>query len=75
MIGFGPETVASIKLLRDHKIGLALSKNAGDMNVLSDAIQSTFIRSSFGEQGVSFAWANFSPELIKKKLYDSLQEV
>lgn len=75
VIGFGPETVASIKLLRDHKIGLALSKNAGDMNVLSDAIQSTFIRSSFGEQGVSFAWANFSPELIKKKLYDSLQEV
>ncbi|MDK2351316.1 hypothetical protein P0F76_19390 [Pseudomonas paraeruginosa] len=75
VIGFGPESVASIRLLRDHKIGLALSGDATDVGVLSEAIQETFIRSSFGEKGVSFARAHFSPELIKKKLYDSLQEV
>lgn len=69
VIGFGPEDVASIKLLKDNKIGIVLSSNESDISLSEKLhlILSDFdYRKNIGEKGYIYAVTNFNKDLIAK---------
>jgi len=76
VIGYGPSSIASIKILKDNGIGIALTgEGKQEINALYEVIKSPHARKLIARKGELFAENNFSPAVIRERLYSSLMEI
>jgi glycosyltransferase involved in cell wall biosynthesis len=78
VLGFGPEEVASMKVLSDNKIGVVISSSVSDDYLKSELIKLTSdfeLRKQIGFQGYDYAIKNFDNKIIAKKFKERIEKL
>jgi len=79
VLAYGPEEVASIRMIKDNNLGIVLREKATikeNKAILLNVIKSIKLRSDYGRRGYDFAVKNFNAanvrELIRATLFDNV---
>lgn len=76
VVAYGPESVASIKILAENNIGITITgANRENAEKLASIIKSYKLRRNYAMRGDLFAKKNFAPEIMSARLQKALEKV
>ncbi|WP_312592616.1 hypothetical protein [Stutzerimonas nitrititolerans] len=76
VIAYGPEELASIKIFREETIGIAISFGDSKSKVdLIKAVADKKYREEISSRAFVYAVDNFSPQVVRSRLYDKVLEI
>jgi glycosyltransferase involved in cell wall biosynthesis len=78
VLGFGPEEVASMKILSDNKIGVVIASSISDDCLKSELIKIVLdfeLRKRIGLQGYDYACENFDNKMIANRFKERVENL